>query len=301
MGRITDLQVTHVSIVDKAANRRKFLLMKSDEQQPNVEQTVRVVKSDAAEQILYGVVYEPLVKDAHDDYMTADDIEKAAHMFLKDYRQIDKQHDFVSQVGEVIESYISPVDFTMGDELVTKGTWVMAVKVDDETWQAAQDGLFTGFSLAGYGNVEKAHTPTEDVLTKEESTFFAKLKKFFAPLLEHEQVQKEQGEEVMTMTKDELQTLVTETVAEAVAKALAKEEDPKEPASPQVEPDVEPVVQPEAPQAEPEQPTEQTELAKALERIAELEKQVDARPVAFSSGAEVVAKSSDKPSYCQYV
>ncbi|WP_214788648.1 XkdF-like putative serine protease domain-containing protein [Exiguobacterium sp. s21] len=300
MGRITDLQVTHVSIVDKAANRRKFLLMKSDDQQPNVEQTVRVVKSDAAEQILYGVVYEPLVKDAHDDYMTADDIEKAAHMFLKDYRQIDKQHDFVSQVGEVIESYISPVDFTMGDELVTKGTWVMAVKVDDETWQAAQDGLFTGFSLAGYGNVEKAE-PVEAPLTKEESTFFTKLKKFFAPLLEHEQVQKEQGEEVMTMTKDELQTLVTETVAEAVAKALAKEEDPKEPASPQVEPEVAPEAEPEAPQAEPEQPTEQTELAKALERIAELEKQVDARPVAFSSGAEEVTKASDKPNYCKFV
>ncbi|QPI66388.1 hypothetical protein IR194_07790 [Exiguobacterium sp. PBE] len=304
MGRITDLQVTHVSIVDKAANRRKFLLMKSDEQQPNVEQTVRVVKSDAAEQILYGVVYEPLVKDAHDDYMTADDIEKAAHMFLKDYRQIDKQHDFVSQVGEVIESYISPVDFTMGDELVTKGTWVMAVKVDDETWQAAQDGLFTGFSLAGYGNVEKAQEtpqePSEDVLTKEESTFFAKLKKFFAPLLEHEQVQKEQGEEVMTMTKEELQTLVTDTVAEAVAKALAKQETPAEPASPQDEPEAvaEDVVKEETPA---EDTTEQTELAKALERIAELEKQVDARPVAFSSGAEEVMKASNKPNYCKFV
>lgn len=301
MGRITDLQVTHVSIVDKAANRRKFFLMKSDEQQPNVEQVARVVKSDAAEQILYGIVYEPLVKDAHDDYMTADDIEKAAHMFLKDYRQIDKQHDFVSQPGEVIESYIAPVDFTMNGETITKGTWVMAVKVDDETWQGAQKGEFTGFSLAGYGNVEKAQEPVEEPLTKEESTFFAKLKKFFAPLLEHEQVQKEQGEEVMTMTKEELQALVTDTVAEAVAKALAKQETPEEPASPQDEPEVEPVVEPEAPQAELEQPTEQTELAKALERIAELEKQVDARPVAFSSGAEEVTKASDKPNYCKFV
>lgn len=362
MGRITDLQVTHVSIVDKAANRRKFLLMKSDDQQPNVEQTVRVVKSDAAEQILYGVVYEPLVKDAHDDYMTADDIEKAAHMFLKDYRQIDKQHDFVSQVGDVIESYISPVDFTMGDELVTKGTWVMAVKVDDETWQAAQDGLFTGFSLAGYGNVEKAQEtpqePSEDAQT--EAGFMKMMKQFFRRLAKgeikddieasrpknemsraifhftdiaegelwrerpdverirtaHQELgdyinqfaasavtksEEPQGEEVMTMTKEELQALVTDTVAEAVAKALDKEEEPKEPASPQAEPEVESVAETEAPQAEPEQPTEQTELAKALERIAELEKQVDARPLPLSSGAEVVkTETPEKKSYLKF-
>lgn len=299
MGRITNLIPSHVSIVDKAANKRSFLLMKSD-QQPNVEADVKLLKRDEAQQIVYGVVYEPDVVDAHGDFMDASEIEKAAHVFLKEFRNIDKQHDFTSKVGEVIESYIAPADFELGGQTVTKGTWMMAVKVVDDVWTGIQKGEFTGFSLAGYGNVEKSE-PVEAPLTKEEETFFAKLKKFFAPLLDHEHVQKEQGEEVMTMTKDELQTLVTETVAEAVAKALAKEEDPKEPASPQVEPEVEPVVEPEAPQAEPEQPIEQTELAKALERIAELEKQVDARPVAFSSGAEVVTKASDKPNYCKFV
>ena len=299
MGRITNLIPSHVSIVDKAANKRSFLLMK-DAEQPNVETDVRLLKRDEEQQIVYGVVYEPDVVDAHGDFMDTGEIEKAAHVFLKEFRNVDKQHDFTSKVGEVIESYIAPADFELGGQTVTKGTWMMAVKVVDDVWQSIQKGEYTGFSLAGYGNVEKAE-PVEAPLTKEEETFFAKLKKFFAPLLEHEQVQKEQGEEVMTMTKDELQTLVTETVAEAVAKALAKEEDPKEPASPQVEPDVEPVVEPEATQTEPEQPTEQTELAKALERIAELEKQVDARPVAFSSGAEPVSKASDKPNYCKFV
>ncbi len=93
---------------------------------------MNILKQDASQQIAYGIVYEPLVKDAHDDYMTAEEIEKAAHIFLKDYRQIDKQHDFTSQVGDVIESYIAPADFELGGETVTKGTWVMAVKVADE-------------------------------------------------------------------------------------------------------------------------------------------------------------------------
>ena len=303
MGRITNLIPSHVSIVDKAANKRSFLLMKSD-QQPNVEADVKLLKRDEAQQIVYGVVYEPDVVDAHGDFMDAEEIEKAAHVFLKEFRNIDKQHDFTSKVGEVIESYIAPTDFELGGQTVTKGTWMMAVKVVDDVWQSIQKGEYTGFSLAGYGNVEKAQEtpqePSEDVLTKEESTFFAKLKKFFAPLLEHEHVQKEQGEEVMTMTKEELQALVTDTVAEAVAKALAKQETPAEPASPQDEPEAvaEDIVKEEMPA---EETTEQTELAKALERIAELEKQVDARPVAFSSGAEPVSKASDKPNYCKFV
>lgn len=313
MGRITNLIPSHVSIVDKAANKRSFLLMKSD-QQPNVEADVKLLKRDEAQQIVYGVVYEPDVVDAHGDFMDAEEIEKAAHVFLKEFRNIDKQHDFTSKVGEVIESYIAPADFELGGQMVTKGTWMMAVKVVDDVWQSIQKGEYTGFSLAGYGNVEKAQeTPQEpsvDVLTKEESTFFAKLKKFFAPLLEHEHVQKEQGEEVMTMTKEELQTLVTETVAEAVAKALAKQETPAEPASPQGAADADGVVKEleevkaelgVTQEADAIDTTEQTELAKALERIAELEKQVDARPVAFSSGAEVTkTETPEKKSYLKH-
>lgn len=38
--------------------------------------------------------------DAHGDYMTPAEIEKAANGFLK---EIDKQHDFQSGVGKVVE------------------------------------------------------------------------------------------------------------------------------------------------------------------------------------------------------
>lgn len=307
MGRISNLIPSHVSIVDKAANKRSFLLVK-DDTQPNVETDVRLLKRDEEQQIVYGVVYEPDVVDAHGDFMDADEIEKAAHVFLKEFRNVDKQHDFTSKVGEVIESYIAPADFELGGQTVTKGTWMMAVKVVDDVWTGIQKGEFTGFSLAGYGNVEKSEGAIlatlhegEMVLTKDDTSFLAKLKKFFAPLLEHEQVQKEQGEEVMTMTKDELQAVVDEAVEKAVTKALAKAETPEEPASPQAEPDAEPVVEPEVP-AEPEaEPTEQTELAKAMQEIEELKKQLDARPVAFSSGAEVTkTETPEKKSYLKH-
>ncbi|WP_290756240.1 MULTISPECIES: XkdF-like putative serine protease domain-containing protein [unclassified Exiguobacterium] len=159
---ITNLIPSHVSIVDKAANKRSFLLTKS-EAAPNVSKQVEyIVKEDEAQQIVYGIVYEPDVEDAHGDFMTAAEIEKAAHIFMKEYQQIDKQHDFTSEVGKVIESYIAPADFEIGGQHVTKGSWVMAVKVEDEMWTSIQKGEFTGFSLAGMAELIERSAPTED-------------------------------------------------------------------------------------------------------------------------------------------
>lgn len=163
---ITNLIPSHVSIVDKAANKRSFLLTKS-ETAPNVSKQVEyIVKEDEAQQIVYGIVYEPDVEDAHGDFMTAAEIEKAAHIFMKEYQNIDKQHDFESEVGKVIESYIAPADFEIGRQQVTKGSWVMAVKVEDEMWTSIQKGEFTGFSLAGMAELIERSAPTEDTEEK---------------------------------------------------------------------------------------------------------------------------------------
>lgn len=284
---IKNLVVSHVSIVDKAANKRSFLLTKSEEQ-PNVSRDMNILKQDASQQIAYGVVYEPLVKDAHDDYMTADEIEKAAHIFLKDYRQIDKQHDFTSQVGDVIESYIAPADFELGGEQVTKGTWVMAVKVADEVWTGIQKGEYTGFSLAGMGEViEKA----EDT-----KSFLAKVKDSVTEVLKDMGIlPDEQGEEVTDMTQEQIEKLLAENNAnllKSVEALLTKQAESE--TEPQGEPDAQ---EPDAQKAEPEA----SELEKAQAKIAELEKQLSVRPLP-ASHEEVTktAATSTKPTYGQH-
>ncbi|KOP29489.1 hypothetical protein ADM98_11485 [Exiguobacterium sp. BMC-KP] len=289
---IKNLVVSHVSIVDKAANKRSFLLTKSEEQ-PNVSRDMNILKQDASQQIAYGIVYEPLVKDAHDDYMTAEEIEKAAHIFLKDYRQIDKQHDFTSQVGDVIESYIAPADFELGGETVTKGTWVMAVKVADEVWSGIQKGEFTGFSLAGMGEViEKA---------EDGKSFLAKVKDSVTEVLKDMGIlPDEPGEEVTDMTQEQLQKELDAfkdsfkgEVLDLLKAALpvAKEEEPAQPEAPEAaEPEV------DAPEAEPEV----TELEKAQAKIAELEKQLSVRPLPASHEAVEKAEVPDKASYASH-
>ncbi|MCM3239058.1 XkdF-like putative serine protease domain-containing protein [Heyndrickxia oleronia] len=182
---LLNANITHVSYVDKGANKKQFFLTKSDEK-PTFQKEVKVFinKEEEEQKLVYGVVYEPNVEDSHDDFMTAPEIEKAAHGFMKDARNIDKQHDFNAGVGEVVESYIAPADFTIGDETITKGSWVLVTKASDEVWEEIKKGEITGYSMAGTAetiekNEDKRPVSESDVEDEEFKGFFNTLKNFF--------------------------------------------------------------------------------------------------------------------------
>ncbi|MBR0615281.1 XkdF-like putative serine protease domain-containing protein [Bacillus safensis] len=172
---LINAKITHVSYVDRAANQKQFFFMKSEKENDFEKQIKVIVKADDAQRLVYGIVYEPNVADAHGDYMTPEEIEKAAHGFLKDAREIDKQHDFQGGVGEVVESYIAPSDFEMGDEVIKKGSWVLVTKASDEIWEQIQKGEITGYSMAGTADIGKQERePASD-----EKGLFSLLKNFF--------------------------------------------------------------------------------------------------------------------------
>lgn len=160
MRKLENVKVTHVSYVDKAANKKSFFLTKAEDE-PTFETSVKLVtKADDPQKLVYGIVYEPEAEDAHGDYMDAETIEKAAHSFMEDYQQIDKQHDFTTNAGKVVESYVAPVDMTIEETTITKGTWVLVTKATDEMWENIQKGEFTGYSLAGTAEVEEVKKQT---------------------------------------------------------------------------------------------------------------------------------------------
>ncbi|HDR6218525.1 XkdF-like putative serine protease domain-containing protein [Bacillus cereus group sp. BceL212] len=177
--KLKNLQVSHVSFVENGANQRKFFLTKSEEQ-PNFEKPVKVIKSDDEEKrLVYGIVYEPDVIDAHGDFTDSETIEKAAHEFMLKYRQIDKNHDFVAGVGEVVESYIAPADMELNGEPVKKGTWILTTKADEETWEAVKKGEFQGYSLAGVAETEVIEEEVTKTEEKQMKSFFQLMKGFF--------------------------------------------------------------------------------------------------------------------------
>ncbi|WP_206458697.1 XkdF-like putative serine protease domain-containing protein [Anaerovorax sp. IOR16] len=158
---ITDAKISFVSLVDKAANQKQFLITKSKNKDERGFATLgKIVKSDSELHHITGVVYEPLVKDAHDNYMTEEEIQKAAYWFAKNGDKVDLQHDFEEcDSCTVVETWVAKADFSIEDELITKGTWLMTVEIaDDDIWEKVEKKEITGFSMGGVGKYS-----TEDV------------------------------------------------------------------------------------------------------------------------------------------
>lgn len=178
---LKNANITHVSYVDKAANQKRFFLTKSDGK-PTFEKQVKIVSKSDEQQLVYGIVYEPDVEDSQGDFMTAAEIEKAAHNFLKDARNIDTQHDFQSGVGEVVESYVAPADLEIEGESIAKGSWILVTKASDEIWEEIKKGDITGYSMAGTAEAiektdKKPFTKSDD---DEVRGFLHAMKSFFS-------------------------------------------------------------------------------------------------------------------------
>lgn len=150
---ITDARISFVSLVDKAANKRPFLIVKNEDGKAAFTTYGRIIKSDDNRHFVTGIVYEPMTEDAHGNYMTADEIAKAAFWFAKNGNKVDLQHNFVSEEGTaVVESWIAKSDCDIDGETVKEGTWLMTIEInDDSLWQSIQNGEITGLSMGGLG------------------------------------------------------------------------------------------------------------------------------------------------------
>lgn len=165
---ITNVKISFVSLVDKAANKRTFLLKKEEGGKASFSTYGRILKADSESHFVTGVVYEPMVEDTHGNYMSEDEIIKAAHWYLKNKGRVDLQHSFVSMDGaDVVESWVAKSDFDIDGEPVTKGTWMMTVEVTDpDVWSAIEKGEITGFSMGGLGDYSEEDVTLDDNVSK---------------------------------------------------------------------------------------------------------------------------------------
>lgn len=150
---ITDAKISFVSLVDKAANKKQFLITKSENGAANFATFGRILKADADSHFVTGIVYEPMVEDSQGNYMTEEEITKAAYWFAKNGNQVDLQHCFEQCDGvTVVESYVAKCDMEIEGEDIKKGTWIMTMEVSNaDVWGAIQKGDITGFSMGGTG------------------------------------------------------------------------------------------------------------------------------------------------------
>lgn len=168
---ITDAKISFVSLVDKPANKRPFLLTKAEDGQASFTTYGRIIKTDTENHYVTGIVYEPMEEDSHGNYMTAEEITRTAYWFAKNGDKVDLQHSFVSlENASVVETWVAKADFKIGDEVIKEGTWLMTVEVSDESvWEAIQKGEITGFSMGGLGNYSEEDIDLNSVSKQETS------------------------------------------------------------------------------------------------------------------------------------
>lgn len=180
--KIVKASITHVSLVPKGANGVDFLIVKGEEA-PVVTTQMPILKINEDKHIITGVVYEPNIPDSQGDFMDAETIEKTAYDFMENHQNIDIKHDFKANENiKVVENYITKSEETIGDKKVQPGTWVMSVKVNDDTiWEGVKKGDFNGFSMGGSGIKEEVEDKeAQSSVTKDEKGLFSILKSFFS-------------------------------------------------------------------------------------------------------------------------
>ncbi len=115
------------------------------------------------ERYVLGIVLEPEVIDAQGDIYSADEIREAAHRFMEEFGGLGLMHRLrVNDEVKVLESFLAPTDFALGDTSVRKGTWLLAVRVlGDELWEKVKSGELTGFSIGGSARRVPEPTPPQ--------------------------------------------------------------------------------------------------------------------------------------------
>ena len=173
---ISNARISYVSLVDKAANLKTFLITKAEDGKANFTTHAQFIVKNADSHFVTGIVYEPMTEDAHGNYMTAEDIKKAADWYAENGNNVDIQHSFKPTSGaKVVKSWIAKSGEKVGDVEVKEGTWLMTMEITDEKiWKSIEDGDITGFSMGGVGDVSKV----DDDISKSKG-LFKQLAEFF--------------------------------------------------------------------------------------------------------------------------
>ena len=112
-------------------------------------------KVDSEQRKILGVVLEPDSFDLHNDIYSAEEVRKACENYNTNCLRGNVEHLVNTDKLAVVKSFILEVDATIGEQPVKAGSWLMEMKVNDDTlWDMVKSGDFTGFSIGGKAAIE---------------------------------------------------------------------------------------------------------------------------------------------------
>jgi hypothetical protein len=132
------------------------------------EQATEVIKSTNSivlkefkqeERLCTEIVYTPIVKDLHGDWMSEETIKDAEASFRANFElglvKANLFHVATTDKFEIKRSWLLPEDATFEgrDSVVPKGTWLAETHYPDDTlWEMKKSRKVGGLSLGGYGD-----------------------------------------------------------------------------------------------------------------------------------------------------
>lgn len=129
----------------------------------------KIIKAVSKKKIVYSVVLDPYVVDAHGDVISPAEVEQCAHEWLENSRFISFDHEEPTTCT-VVESFIElypttqdhydahnglPHNVTVrkfGDDTIKSGSWVIGVRLTDDLWEKVTNGEIQAFSIEGYAD-----------------------------------------------------------------------------------------------------------------------------------------------------
>ncbi|MDR1912623.1 MAG: XkdF-like putative serine protease domain-containing protein [Helicobacteraceae bacterium] len=202
---LKEIDVRMISLVKVGANR-KSLIYKGETF--NEDFLIPLTKTDDEKGIVYGIVYAPDETDTQGDRASAEEIEKAAHRFLRggNVYAVDVEHSFAPVDAYICESWI----VKEGDPFFKEvGAWAVGIKVEsEEIRKAIKSGEINALSMYGAAQVAKRSLGDE---------LKAALKEFFAK----EAKEKNQTKEV-DLNEEQVKAVIKTAIDEAIASLDAK-------------------------------------------------------------------------------
>lgn len=123
------------------------------------------------EMVSYEVVYEPLIKDAHGEWMSEVTIEKACENFNQNLKKgvvssnlfhLEDTNAFTIESTWVQKEL--DVKVIQTDEVIKAGTWVAKIKYHSEDlWNLKKSGVIGGVSIGGKGVINSVTGEITDV------------------------------------------------------------------------------------------------------------------------------------------
>jgi len=211
---LKNIDVELISILElpaKPANMKPLIFKSSD----NKLEMQRVIKVDAEKGLLYCTVMACDEVDTDGEMVSADEVRKAAHNFLKksDVKRIDKNHNLVvNNKVQIVESYVD-----------NGGNWQAVIDIADDAnlVKAAKEGKLTGVSIFGtaeaFDMTEKSKKDDDDARSFIWSAAFEKLDRLIDKLSfgGNKNIKKKEGDIV---TDEEINGIVDKVVSKLTEK-----------------------------------------------------------------------------------